>query len=670
MKEQNILTNGITLESLAQLKSAVTSDMVENTFVANKKFDRMSVASKEAFKWILDNNDMDDHIVDSLNSIKRERNIQSATNSLALKLNLRRDLINHILGNKNIPNAIYFLEIAKLSIAASLIDALGYMGIIAVDVATGTFTNPVTGFTETYTANHYFFQEKVKVLFDSETGLCAGVSLTAGELGASKLKLKPWEKDIKFNGEQKAMLRDTASMAVRLIKHDVAWWTKRFKEEEWYKKALIKANKGQGEDRTNLNYRVDELAKGIVKMSEYDRLYFTWSFQISGRFLAMCNLLGIAPHGDGKHAWEMADAVFIDKAMQDKAKAHATKVWLETVRKELKPNTKRAMNIWRANKAKVLDWLSNTGFPMSKQGYFNGIKEILVANIGDKTHKFIGEDLTTNGVGVFSSNYAVEGTGKMTNLSGSDDVQDPHQFMADMLGYDTRDEMKKTGISAGLFHGQGVKGIAKNAGIKLIDLIQGLDNAFGREWRYFNQIASFVGRNMIDNMHTSTRMISPEGWYFINQAYAENTIVKLTYFCLETDSGLRTITIIRDMPILFDSKGFPLNSVHGDGAIKLSGGYANTIHMLDAWMMREVMRNVGCVLHHIHDNFFVPGNRLDDVMRSIKLSHLKMRKHNYLERNINYMNEQAGFPVKGGLTLKPGTLTDKMIMDSSEFMQP
>lgn len=663
--------NNITTASLAAVRSALeANDIVGKAFT--KKLDRWSQLSRITIEWFIANNTMDDHLVSILNKLKNEKNLAGALNSMAIRMTTRSSFNAVIL--KQFP-AIYAIEYSKLVLAGTLIDALGFMGELAVEIKDGKYKNPITGRIETYTSNWYLFQLHTKEIFDAETGLPEGLKTTAGELGGSKLNLHTWEKDRKFNRDQKDFLRDSSSMAFRLIDHTKEWWTAMFKESQWYTEALKLSNKGLGESRAALNDRVNELVKGIMGLYVHDRLYFTYTFQISGRLQAVLSTEGIAPQGSGKLAWELADAVLVTLKMKQEARIDAAKMW-QKAQDRTNISTTDAKKVWTRKRAAILAWLISNDHKMKDESYAQGLSEIILAPAKATTHRMIGRDLATNGVAIAASNYRCESLGDITNISGSAERNDSHGVVATMLGYNDRDEVKKLGITAGLFHGQGVKGIAKKAGMPLREMILGLDKAFGKKWTYFSRIASYVGQNMIDNMHTSTKMKSPEGWDFINQAYAERSEVKVTIFSFETDSNIREIDIIKNMPILFNAKGFPINilyvdpdgNVKNNGKIKLSGAYANSIHMLDAWMLREVLRRTKAVVHTVHDNFYLAGDKLDSVAQVIKSCHVKMWKNNYLQGNINYMAANSHIDI-APINLATGHLTIDQIKASTEFLQ-
>ncbi len=673
MENTIIETNGVQLADIKAIRDAVTTDMMIQCF--DKRLDRWSQLSRVAFQWFLDNEDMDDHLVAIVNKLKGDKNIEGALNSMAIRMKPRREMVDTIL---NQHGSIYAIEYAKLCLSASIIDALGYMGVLPVEVKDGKYKDPVSGKIKLYTSNWYLFREKEKTLVNPETNLPFGLFSQPGELGGTKLSLHTWEKDIKFVREQKDFLKNVASFAWRLIKHDREWWENFYRNEKWYIDGIRNSDKPGHESRVSIKDRVRELVDIVMSLYDYDRLYFSYTFQISGRIQAILSLEGIAPQGSGKQMWEHADAKIVDRIMVKEARIDATKLWAKTHKRGTITSVK-AENLWRANRSKVLDWLIGEHKKIKDSVYLNGLHEIITAKIGDKTHRLIGRDLTTNGVGIFSSNYGLVKPAKITNVGGDTGiVGDPHTTVGAMLGK-TREEAKESGINAGLFHGQNIKNIAKNAGVNIRELVLGLNDTFGREWTYFNIIARHIGTTLIDNMHTSTRMQSPEGWFFINQSYVAKSQVTVKFFSFETDTQFRQVTVIRDMPAFWNDKGRkkmgniiykdPDGMTKNNGVAKLSGAYANTIHMLDAWMLRMVIKYVNTPIHTVHDNFYLDGKKLHEVANIIKTCHVQMNKYNYLERNINYMISQSGMNVDD-LKLARGPLTEAEIMASTEFLQP
>ena len=673
MENTIVETNGVKIDDIRAIRAAVTVNMMNQSY--EKKLDRWSQLSRVTFQWFLDNDDMDEHLTAIVNKLKGDKNIEGALNAMAIRMKPRRALVDTILKQYG---SIYAIEYGKLVLSASIIDALGYMGTLPVEIKDGRYKDAITGKIKLYTSNWYLFKEKKIELVDPETNLPFGLHARGGELGGTKLNLKTWESDLKFCKEQKSFLRDIASFAWRLIKHDRAWWENFYENEKWYIEGIKNSDKPGHESRASIKDRKRELIDIVMSLYDYDRLYFSYTFQISGRVQAILSLEGIAPQGSGKQMWEHADGKIIDRLMVKEARIDATKMWAKVHNRGTITSIK-AENLWRANRKKVLAWLIGDHKKIKDSVYLEGLHEIITAKIGSKTHKLVGRDLTTNGVGIFSTNYALVKPAMITNIGGdTGEVGDPHTVVGAMLGK-TRKEAKDSGINAGLFHGQNIKNISKNSGVSVRELVIGLNNVFGREWTYFNIIARHIGTTLIDNMHTSTRMQSPEGWYFINQSYVEKSVVTVKFFSFETDTLFRQVTVIRDMPAFWNDKARkkmgniiykdPDGNSSNNGVAKLSGAYANTIHMLDAWMLRQVIRYVNAPIHTIHDNFYLVGNKLKEVAEVIRACHVQMKKYNYLERNINYMIKQSGMAVES-LKLPRGNLTDAEILSSTEFLQP
>lgn len=651
--------NAITTQSILAVKAALVP-MVEKAF--DKKLDRHSIVARAAVEWLNENDVMDEHLVDALNKMKGERNIQGALDALALRMRLPKELINVILKKQK---AMYFLEYTKLVLAGTIIDALGELGYIEVDVRHTNHVNQVSGRKYSIDSNWYIFQDKITTMFDPITGLPLGVHTEPGVVGATKLSLNSWERDIKFNGEQKQFLRDIASVAWRLIDRDAEWWTKYFKTSGWYTQALDKGT----EDRILLDERVTELVSGIVTLTQQERLYHSYGFSLSGRLIAKLTTVGINFHGDGKLIWQYADERIITEADVLKAKEHICKYRFGN------SNQKDALAEWDSHAdGYLLSWARNYSKDMMKQVYLEGCAEIITTGVGGTTRRVLGEDLSTNGVAIFASNFRDPKMAKVANIGGHKGLYDAHTTMGDVMGFDDRNEAKL--INAGLFHGENIKNIAKKVNLPAPVIRTGLIDGFGIRATYFNRIAKHVG-GMIDNMTTSTRMRSPEGWYFVNQAYAQRSVVKVTFPSLSTDSGLRTVEVIRDMPLLFPQGGsMPQNILYVNknrpdlnGVLKMSGGYANSVHMLDAWMLREVLRRTGFDTLTVHDNYFCTGEKLQLVKQSIRASHVKMWKNNFLLANINYMAEHCAKDIKP-LVLSVGELPKTKILNSENFMQP
>ena len=91
MKQNVIVKNGITLESITAIKSSITLEMIDTTFA--KRLDRWSMVARTAITWLLENDEMDQHLVDIMNKLKGDKNLSGAMNSMAIRMTLKRDSI-------------------------------------------------------------------------------------------------------------------------------------------------------------------------------------------------------------------------------------------------------------------------------------------------------------------------------------------------------------------------------------------------------------------------------------------------------------------------------------------------------------------------------------------------------------------------------------------------
>ena len=670
--------NNITIQNIALVRTELTK-IIDKAF--EKKLDRWSMVCRFTMDWFL-NQECDDRIIDALNSVKGAKDVHAASSAFAYRFKFPQSFINDMYAKKGHYKSLYAVEMSKMMIGASVIDALGELGLLKYELKE-SHHKTVTGRVNVTLVPWYSFVEKEDVKFDKVTGFCKGVSDVPGVLGQSKMNVHSWESPKKYTRDMKEDRRNRSSIPMHIINRTREQWTEMFKSEKWYTVAIRNCDMQGKEPRGLINARVEELVDGMIKLQEYDRLYIQWGFQPSTRDLCLCTVEGLAPHGKYKYSWEFADDRVIDQYDVDACKRVSAKMYAKKILKE-KINTKAAMKLYDKEPQVILDWLA-TGYgkDFNEKIYFEGLIQMLTDGVGGKTKRMIYEDLSSNGPGIFGSNFRLEKFARLSNLTHRTSIQDGHQEIADACGIkDTEDESARDLIkqlaSNSLTHGGGTKGIAKLLGLDIAELNNDLKKVYGEEFAYMNFMAKHVGQ-LMNSTKISTEIITPDGYIGINQAYAEKHKFELKYLSLRTKT-LRSISMVRNMPIMFENSSNKiarmvfLKDKDGKevGSVKNMGGFANSIHGLDAYMKRRVdkfLERIGLGSLDIHDNFGTTGLGLHVARRAVLSTHVKFWKQNCLLGMIHRMEDKSTNNV-GRLQLKTGDLGKNELLKATEFFQP
>ena len=656
---------------VVEVKSALEA-ITEKAF--EKKLDRWSLVARATLSWFYNQED-NERILDAINKIKNEKDVHAASSAFGYRFKFPKEFIDMMYAKGEHFKSLYAIEIAKMTLGASIIEALGELGYLKYELK-DSHHKTVTGTVMTSLVPWYSFQEHKKEMFNKETGLPSGVSTMPGGLAQNKINVHPWESPKKYTSAMKQNRRNQSSIPLQVIYRTTEEWEAVFKSQQWYISGVEDSKLPGKEPLGLLNERVDELVQGMLKVQEYDRLYIQWGFQPSTRDLCMCTIEGLAPHGKYKYSWQFANERIINQDDIDAAIRVSSKMYSKS-KHRTKINTDDAITLWNNESNKVLQWLLSGYKDLNEKVYFKGLHQILTDGIGGKTKRMIFEDLASNGPGIFGTNFRLSAFARLSNLTSSKTVHDGHQEIANVCEIedtpkeDARDIVKQL-VSNAFTHGAGTKGISLKLGLDLAQLNEGLKNVYGEEFVYMNAIARHVGR-MINNTNMSTPIITPDGFIGINQAYAEQNKFQLPYLSLRTGK-VRSVSMIRDMPILFKgNSNVPENMLFADkGGIKNMGGFANPSHGLDAYMKRRIdalLAKLGLAALDIHDNFGSTGTGLKTSRKAVKTTHIKFWKHNYFMGMIRKMEAKTPIDV-GRLELKTGDLAVSEIYMATEFLQP
>ncbi len=664
--------NNFKIENLERVKSET---IVNRTAMLNQ----ISKSNEEkAFQcihnWWLDNDIMDKNITDSINSMRDTLNMSGAIHALSLRFRLPKTLVDQLVDETG---AKYYVEIAKMQLASSILRLSMERDYLLVDWKSTDITT-VTGAVIKQNIPWLIFTPRDKSLVD-ENGLPKGLHTLPGELLSKAIKTHPWEPNRKYTSNEKSYLREKASSAIRLIVRDRQWWTDYFMATEWFNET--------DEDSLLLEERVTNLVDIIEKISKMDRLYLSWWLDARGRSYPELQLAGIKLHGDSteKHIWELSSAWTVTRKSINRAKiACATIVGG-------KLNSKQALDYWKENEKAIRKELlflrkfygDTKGHKYGDVLYHESLLSIVDSKIGDESHKLIGEDLTTNGLAIFGSNFKLEKPMFYSNIGGAEFVQDAHgeqrtNFAKGIEGI-TRKDIKDN-VSTPLFHGSGVKSMAKtltSMGLPFSpkQVHTALTDTFGPEIMMINRIAQW-GKNLYSNKITSLRMTSPDGNIYFAQAYVTKNVSHIQGLSFENKSFRTKTQVTCNMPILFSNDGKKvINNLQSktkatnEGEVKISGYYAHITHMLDGFMLRQVSRYTDGPILDVHDNFFTEADVLDDVAEVIRKCHKLFYDNNYFEKTMQvtvYHHSRNDIVIP---TIKLGDAKKSAITKSKNFLQ-
>jgi len=234
-------------------------------------------------------------------------------------------------------------------------------------------------------------------------------------------------------------------------------------------------------------------------------------------------------------------------------------------------------------------------------------------------------DYTTGGLIHFSSGYTQEKQAmKLSNIIEGETMQDTHQTMAnaiiDVVGLEiSRSDAKviNQSILAGVSPKSATEKFNKHFGEEVItedQLVKVGRAVYGGTFDAFHSYNKW-GKSLVDNDNSSLMFTMSDGVKCMSSAYIKGQEVKVY---VPTTSGMKQMSIHRNMPLLIDNNSHTPLLVGTDASVKMSGWLANTTHAHDGKAIRKIavaIHKAGQVGIFIHDNIGAFGSVHADVVR-------------------------------------------------------
>lgn len=175
------------------------------------------------------------------------------------------------------------------------------------------------------------------------------------------------------------------------------------------------------------------------------------------------------------------------------------------------------------------------------------------------------------------------------------------------------------GLNTALLHGGGSNAMANSiiaeSEIKDLDssivkniAIRALEEAYGPEWSIPHEIA-LLGKAINAKGNSLIEWTMPDGFQSTSVSYTMDTKVECTSFNISTNKKSKaTVTAI--MPTL--SSGSTLIDAHC-GVVKVNGLYANIIHSIDSYFMRQTYERCSFEFTDILDKWKLRGEHIDEL---------------------------------------------------------
>lgn len=256
-------------------------------------------------------------------------------------------------------------------------------------------------------------------------------------------------------------------------------------------------------------------------------------------------------------------------------------------------------------------------------------------------------DITNSGLLIAGILFRSKEMLKANNGYGLPEKVDSHKAVADVVGI-SREDAK--GIQVQFLHGASLKSMANNlteATDKTYteeDMASFMGNVYGNAIYNINNIAQY-GIEVMSNIRSQCSWTMPDGFRAVHRAYT-------TSVPLELQLKHRKVRLFSEMPLLLDGTGSPVYDQNSHGAkpatgssegtcTKIMGLYANIIHSIDSWVMREVIRS-GIQLLCKHDAFFVHPNDVELLRDTLKSIYSDLYDFDLMKNILRQIEGQTG----------------------------
>ena len=250
-------------------------------------------------------------------------------------------------------------------------------------------------------------------------------------------------------------------------------------------------------------------------------------------------------------------------------------------------------------------------------------------------------DVTNSGLLIAGLGFASPEMLKATNGYGGTVREDSHKVFGDAFGL-SRADAKKFHVT--LLHGASNEAIAKKLGaflereVPVSEVIECCEKAYGKAYHNINNIAQY-GRAIMSNFRSTVSWDMPDGF---RATHTASTL----HVPMELQLQHRKVRVTHEMPILLDGRGAPVYDKYAPGckpntSTKMMGLYANIIHSIDAYVMREVIRS-GISLLCKHDAFLIHPNDVELLKTTLQGIYSELFQMDLITNILAQIEETTG----------------------------
>lgn len=457
-------------------------------------------------------------------------------------------------------------------------------------------------------------------------------------------------------------------------------------KEDWFKR-VDKNGKRLHEHHTSKVDRYTGYADLIMGL-EGTQFYLELKYSGSGRMFYKFQLEGVRPQGK---LWE---TLMIDSAkayMVTEEQQSALKHHIYCAINEVRVTPAEAVEKWDEDYLSVaMDTDPMTALNDEEFGEMLLLKKAGVALSysmqGLPTKYMFGWDFTTSGLIVAGMSFHSKEMMRSGNVHTEDVVHDAHTDFNELLDLGLgRKEAKK--IHQPLLHGGTWKGLLDTVhestgddSLTLDELSTRLHNVYGSCVNNIVDIADW-GTQAVSSKQSTLSWTLFDGFRATHKSYFQSVHNKITVVSCDEDhkKGITSHTVVKDMPIAFDSTGKPLtlSSVDASGNIvpanvKIRGLYANITHSGDAYVLRNVVDAVldsGMPIKLKHDDYMIHPSSYNLIHSIAQKGFSKLYESNIYQlgmQEIAFNSTQRGCIAP---TLIQGSATN-VITESNAFLMP
>lgn len=269
------------------------------------------------------------------------------------------------------------------------------------------------------------------------------------------------------------------------------------------------------------------------------------------------------------------------------------------------------------------------------------VKQVTKAVASGYTGMTVECDITNSGLLIAGLSFRSPEMLSATNGYAGVTKADSHKIFGNAYGL-SREDAKK--IHTPLLHGASNFAIAKVLSkvtgkyYSEEDVYEANEEAYGRAVHNIGMIAEY-GADIMSNTRSEVSWSMPDGLRATHRAYTDHIPLELVH-------ESRKVKVFKEMPMLFDGSGYPVYDSKAPNAKEstrshLRGLYANIIHSIDAYVMREII-NSGMPLLAKHDAFFVHPNDVEQLKLMLQGIYSEIQEEGVLLSILEQIEEETG----------------------------